>query len=217
MPYCCELKTATGATKVHGLAGRGSAGNPTCPGFSPGDRGSLLTGWGLRAEFAVEKTKIAAMGSFQQPLPGESRWNCVRKTSDKTDVSRREPMPTRYEDSMLNIAMRTVFVGNPTPQMTAILTRLGYKGFGSYTLDSLEEAREVMKSRKFEVAIALERLSDGQGYELIGVAEQSEGSLIVGVATSGGYLWLPVVDNGMNVHGARALDYDMLEQNSRRR
>lgn len=108
--------------------------------------------------------------------------------------------------------MRTVFAGNPTAQISLILTRLRYKGLGSYTLDSLKQARELMKSGRFELAIALERLSDGEGYELTGAAEQSGGSLIVGVATSGGYLWLPVVEHGTKVHGARALDYDMLEQ-----
>ena len=113
---------------------------------------------------------------------------------------------------MPDIAMRTVFAGRPTAQITAILTRLGYKGFGSTTLDSLEQARELVKSRKVELAIALERLSDGGGYELTGAAERSGSSLIVGVATSRGYLWLPVVDHGAKVHGARALDYDMLEQ-----
>lgn len=113
---------------------------------------------------------------------------------------------------MPDVTMRTVFVGNPTAQMAAILTRLEYKGFWITTLDSLEQARDLVKTRKVELAIALERLSDGEGYELTGVSEQSGGSLIVGVATSRGYLWLPVVDHGRRVHGARALDYGMLEQ-----
>jgi hypothetical protein len=112
---------------------------------------------------------------------------------------------------MLKIAMRTLFVGALTPRITTILTRLGQKGFGSYAVESLGQAREAVESSSFELAIALERLDDGQGYELTELVTRRGGSLFVGVETSQDYLWLPVVDHGKRVLGASALDYDMLE------
>jgi len=112
---------------------------------------------------------------------------------------------------MLTVAMRTVFVGTPTPQITTILTRLGQKGFGSYAIESLRQCRFLIEDCLFELVISLEQLDDGQGYELIEAVKRSGGSLFVGVETSRDCLWLPVVDHGHKVHGASALDYGMLE------
>ena len=116
---------------------------------------------------------------------------------------------------MLKIAMRTLFVGALTPRITTILTRLGQKGFGSYAVESLGQAREAVESSSFELAIALERLDDGQGYELTELVTRRGGSLFVGVEDFTG---LPLVagcrprEEGL---GASALDYDMLEGGTR--
>jgi hypothetical protein len=116
-----------------------------------------------------------------------------------------------YEDFMLTIAMRTLFVGSPSPQITAILTRLGQKGFGSYAADAAPQGHELLEAGKFELVIALEKIEGGEGYEFAGPVKRKGGSLFVGIETSNDRLWVPVIDHGETVLGGRAVDYSMLE------
>lgn len=112
---------------------------------------------------------------------------------------------------MFTIAMRTVFVGEPPVEITTILTRLGNIGFGSYAVDTLREGRDFVESGGVELVMSLEKLIDGSGYELVSSVIKNGGSLFIGVETSVGYLWLPVVDHGERVLGLSAIDYRSLE------
>jgi hypothetical protein len=112
---------------------------------------------------------------------------------------------------MFTIAMRTVFVGCPTQQITAILTRLGRVGFGSYAVDSLREGRDLIEGGGFDLVLSVENVEDGNGYDLASPVMKACGSLFVGVETCVGYLWLPVIDHGEKVLGSGAMDYGLLE------
>src|SRR5262249_28750689 len=109
------------------------------------------------------------------------------------------------------ITMRTIFIGCPPPQMTAILTRMGRVGFGSYAVDSLKEGQDLVETGGFELLLAVENLQDGNGYELVSPVTKHRGALVLGVEVFVGYLWLPVVDHGERVLGASAMDYRLLE------
>ena len=109
------------------------------------------------------------------------------------------------------IRMNTLFLGSPSPQIFAILTRLGRKGWGSYSADSVTEGRGLVESCEFEVILSQEQLPDGRGYDLIEPVVARGGSLIVSVELRTKSLWLPVVDHGENILGACAIHPDVLE------
>ena len=112
---------------------------------------------------------------------------------------------------MMRIEMRILFIGVPSQQITAILTRLGRKGFGSYSVDGMKRGRELVENCKFELVISLERVGDDYGYSLGSLVAVHEGSLFVGIESSGTCLWLPVIDHGAKVLGTGAVDYSELE------
>ena len=112
---------------------------------------------------------------------------------------------------MLMIAMRALFVGSPSPQMTAILTRLGQKGFGSYAVEVAAQGHELLEAGKFELVMAFEKIEGGEGYEFAEPVKRKGGSLFVGIETSNDRLWVPVIGHGETVLGGRAVDYSMLE------
>jgi hypothetical protein len=111
----------------------------------------------------------------------------------------------------MRIEMRILFIGVPCPQMAEILTRLGQKGFGSYSIDCMKRGRALIENGKFELVISLERVDDEYGYGLSPLVAAYEGSLFVGIKSSGTHLWLPVVDHGAKVLGTTAVDYFALE------
>jgi hypothetical protein len=75
----------------------------------------------------------------------------------------------------------------------------------------MEQAKELIADCKFELVISLERADDGSAYDLAPLVGNYAGSLVVGVKSSSGYLWLTVVDHGQKVLGASAMDYSQLE------
>lgn len=112
---------------------------------------------------------------------------------------------------MFTIAMWTVFVGYPSPQITAILTHLGNIGFGSYAVDCVKEGRDLIETGGFELVLALEKLDDGIGYDLVSPVMKQGGSLFIGLETSGECLWLHVVDHGDKALGTSAMNHQLLE------
>jgi hypothetical protein len=113
---------------------------------------------------------------------------------------------------MATIAVRMLFVGGSSPRTSAILTRLGQKGWGSYGVDALKEAQTLMTTFKFDLVLALENLADGRGYDLAEQVTQGSNSLLVGIALSDTYLWLPVIYHGKKVMGERAINSEMVER-----
>jgi hypothetical protein len=113
---------------------------------------------------------------------------------------------------MATIAVRILFTGKSSTQTTAILTRLGRRGWGSYGVDTVSESKTLMETFKFDVVLALEKLNDGRGYDLAEAVKERGTSLLVGIELSDTHLWLPVVYHGKNVQGECAINSEMIER-----
>jgi len=107
------------------------------------------------------------------------------------------------------IAMRTLFVGKPGPEDIAALTRMGRKGWGSYSADNLREARLLIEEGGLDLVLALRGLPDGSAYELIPQVRGRESTLFVGLPHD--RLWIPVVQRGERVFGDQAIHADNVE------
>jgi hypothetical protein len=113
---------------------------------------------------------------------------------------------------MTTIAVRILFTGKSSTQTTAILTRLGKQGWGSYGVDAVSESKTLMETFKFDIVLALENLSDGRGYDLAETVKERGNSLLVGIELSDTHLWVPVVYHGKNVMGECAINSEMIER-----
>lgn len=92
-----------------------------------------------------------------------------------------------------------------------MLTRMGRRGWGSYSADNLREARMLIEGGGLDLVLALQTLPEGSGYELIETVTERKGSLFVGIDLSRDRLWIPVVDRGERVFGDRAVHADSVE------
>jgi len=88
--------------------------------------------------------------------------------------------------------------------------RLAAQRCGSRTVRTLREARKLLKTSHFDVVRASEALCDGRGYEPGAIVGGQSGALFVVAVVSESSLWLPVVDKGMQVLGAREFGPSML-------
>ncbi|HVB87476.1 MAG TPA: hypothetical protein VNK23_12520 [Candidatus Dormibacteraeota bacterium] len=111
---------------------------------------------------------------------------------------------------MAATSLQILMVGNPCEQTAAMLFRLATRGWGARHVDTLAEARQVMETFRFAVALAPENLPDGRGYDLAAKVARQLGSLYVGIPLSE-TLWLPVVERGALVLGQRALNANVFE------
>jgi DNA-binding response OmpR family regulator len=107
--------------------------------------------------------------------------------------------------------MRILFVGKPSPHTDAVLGRLRRKNFASDVVDTLREARELLRCHQFDVVLACEYLPDGRGYELTDPVARRSCTLLIAISLSETWLWLPVVERGARVIGERAFPADLLE------
>jgi DNA-binding response OmpR family regulator len=107
--------------------------------------------------------------------------------------------------------MRILFVGKPSPHTDAVLGRLRRKNFASDVVDTLREARELLRCHQFDVVLACEYLPDGRGYELTDPVARRSCTLLIAISLSETWLWLPVVESGARVIGERAVHSDLLE------
>jgi hypothetical protein len=92
-----------------------------------------------------------------------------------------------------------------------MLARLSDRGFRSRTVETLRAARDLLGTFRFDVVLAAESVADGRGYDLAEIVARRSGTLLVGVALSESWLWLPVVERGALVLGRRALNPRALE------
>ncbi len=92
-----------------------------------------------------------------------------------------------------------------------MLTRLGRRGWGSYSADNLNEARELIAAKGFDLILALQGLPDGSGYDLCSQVAECGHSLFVGIELSRQRAWIPVVEHGERVFGDRAVPSDSAE------
>lgn len=111
---------------------------------------------------------------------------------------------------MAATSLQILMVGNTSAETAAMLFRLATRGWGARHVDTLAEARQVMETFQFAVALAPENLADGRGYDLAAKVARQLGNLYVGIPLSE-TLWLPVVERGVLVLGQRALNANVFE------
>lgn len=108
-------------------------------------------------------------------------------------------------------ALRILVVGAPLHSTDAILARMTQHGWGSYEVETLSEAMDVLRTIQFDVVLAAEHVADGLGYDLTEELVSRTKSLLVCVNLSESCIWLPVVADGVRVLGKRAVNQQMLE------
>jgi hypothetical protein len=89
--------------------------------------------------------------------------------------------------------------------------RMERHGWAKHEVGTLREAAIVLRTVRFPLVLAAEKLTDGSGYELADSAEAQGSTLMVGLKLSETLLWLPVVEQGERSLGRRALNPVMLE------
>jgi DNA-binding NtrC family response regulator len=109
------------------------------------------------------------------------------------------------------IVVRILSVGSLTQSIGEMRQRLERRGWAIHEVATLREAAIVLKTVRFPLVLAAEKLQDGSGYELRESVEEQESTLIVALKLSETLLWLPVVEEGESALGRRALNPVMLE------
>ena len=105
-----------------------------------------------------------------------------------------DPLPQRV--NMSAAAVRILIVGNSTASTESTSKELARSGWESLAVKTVHEADTVLRTIRFRLTLATEKLPDGTGYELVPLVVQQSGSLFVSVPLSETYLWLPAVKNG---------------------
>jgi hypothetical protein len=112
-------------------------------------------------------------------------------------------------------SVRILFVGTSTASTQSTLKELARSGWESHAVESLQEADSVLRTIRFELILATEKLSDGTGYGLVSVVERQGGNLFICVPLSETCLWLPAVEHGTRSLGQRALNPVMFATEAR--
>lgn len=112
--------------------------------------------------------------------------------------------------SMSTDAVRILVVGTSTASTESTLKGLARFGWESHSVRTVREAETVLRTIRFHVTLATEKLPDGTGYELASLVVQQSGNLFISVPLSETCLWLPAVENGVRSLGQRALNPLML-------
>ena len=103
-------------------------------------------------------------------------------------------------------AVRILVVGTPTESTETTLRGLARAGWESHAVKSVREADTVLRTIRFQLTFATEKLPDGTGYELASLVAQQSGNLFISVPLSETCVWLPAVENGVRSLGQRALN-----------
>ena len=102
-------------------------------------------------------------------------------------------------------AVRILFVGSSTASAQSTLNELARSGWESHSVQTLQEADSVLRTIRFHLTLATEKLADGTGYGLVSAVERQGGNLFISVPLSETCLWLPAVETGQQIAGrARA-------------
>jgi hypothetical protein len=108
-------------------------------------------------------------------------------------------------------SVQILTVGPTTLNTLATLRRLVRSGWSSHSVATIGEAETVLKTIRFNVVLAAEKLADGVGYDLAPIIGRQGGTLYIGVSLSETCLWLPVVERGVRSLGERAMNSAVLE------
>jgi len=102
--------------------------------------------------------------------------------------------------------VRILVVGNSTASTESTLKALARSGWESHSVKTVREAGAVLRTIRFDLTLATEKLADGTGYELAALIAQQSGNLFISVPLSETCLWLPAVEKGTRSLGQRALN-----------
>ena len=108
-------------------------------------------------------------------------------------------------------AVRILVVGTSSASTASTLKGLARSGWESHSVKTVREADTVLRTIRFQLTLATEKLPDGTGYELASLVAQQSGNLFIAVPLSETCLWLPAVENGVRSLGERALNPLMLK------
>jgi DNA-binding NtrC family response regulator len=108
-------------------------------------------------------------------------------------------------------AVRILVVGTPTASTESTLKGLARSGWESHSVKTVREADTVLRTVRFQLTLATEKLPDGTGYELASLIARQTGNLFIAVPLSETCLWLPAVESGVRSLGERALNPLMLK------
>jgi DNA-binding response OmpR family regulator len=103
-------------------------------------------------------------------------------------------------------AVRILVVGKSNASTESTLKDLARSGWDSHSVETVREAGAVLRTIRFHLTLAAEKLPDGTGYELATLVAQQSGNLFISVSLSETCLWLPAVEKGMRSLGERALN-----------
>jgi hypothetical protein len=107
---------------------------------------------------------------------------------------------------MAAATVRILVVGNSTASTESILRELSRSGWESHAVKTVGEACTVLRTIRYQLTLATEKLPDGTGYDLAALIAQQSGNLFISVPLSETCLWLPVVEHGVRSLGQRALN-----------
>jgi hypothetical protein len=178
-------------------------------GFSPGELLRRVCS-GIRKGFHGSRDLAPTLAGREGPQQHEVGWFFCKPKLDG-DTGRGKGLVRPKRRIMPVIAMRTLFVGKPCQKSVAMLTRMGRRGWGSYSADNLKEARPLIEGGGFDLVLALQELPDGSGYELLSPLAERGSSLFVGIDLFHDRLWIPVVELGERMFGDRAIPADTAE------
>lgn len=130
---------------------------------------------------------------------------CGETESDEFRSGPQAPLPPKGVN-MSAAAVRILVVGAPTESTETTLRGLARAGWESHAVKSVREADTVLRTIRFQLTFATEKLPDGTGYELAALIAQQYGNLFISVPLSETCLWLPAVENGVRSLGQRALN-----------
>jgi hypothetical protein len=116
---------------------------------------------------------------------------------------------------MSAMGMRILVIGTSTFDTTGMFNRLERRGWGACVVSTLREGRDLLRRYKFDLVLSAEVLPEGRGYDISDAVAKQSGTLLVGIALSESWLWLPVVEFGRKVLGKRALNLGLLESEAR--
>jgi DNA-binding response OmpR family regulator len=111
---------------------------------------------------------------------------------------------------MAVLPQEILIVGTTSASTDRLVFRLTPRGHRVRHVDTLAEAKSLLKANHFRFTLASERLPDGRGYDLARAVAQNAGYLFVGVPLTE-TLWLPVIELGAVVFGQRALKANVFE------
>jgi hypothetical protein len=103
-------------------------------------------------------------------------------------------------------AVRILVVGASTASTQATLRGLARCGWESHSVPTLSQASTVLRTIRFQLTLATEKLPDGTGYELAPLVARQAGNLFISVPLSETCLWLPAVEHGVRSLGQRGLN-----------